>query len=335
MSDHQHPHPPHRSAMHGGAHGHLWVVGVVGIAAGAAMMIFLPQLKIASTSLLLFAGFHVVGGIVLLASAWGIGLRGVVRRWLRPGPADRIEFGWGPAWMNGLAIAALVALTVAVVVQLQFPTHWPLAFLAVALAVVLLVGNLIMGGFRRPDQAVLPMVELFQGERPVILDAGCGAGRTTLAVGKILRQGHIVAVDRFDAGYIDEGGRAQLERNLRLAGLEERVTIEAADLTALPFAEGDFDAVVSTHVYDHLGTGKQAGLDEAYRVLKPGGRFLMAVWTPGWSMFAVGNLLSFFLTSKAAWRSMVEKAGFKRLDEGAFNNAWYLLLEKPQPTPAA
>jgi hypothetical protein len=37
MSDHQ-----HRSAMHGGAHSHLWIVGVVGIIGGAAMMIFLP-----------------------------------------------------------------------------------------------------------------------------------------------------------------------------------------------------------------------------------------------------------------------------------------------------
>jgi SAM-dependent methyltransferase len=329
MSDHQHKSGQGHSAMHGGAHGHLWIVGIFGIAIGAAMMIFLPQLKIASTSVLLFAGFHVLGAIVLLASAWGAGLRGVFRRWLRPAPKDRIHFGWGPAWMNGLAVAALVALTAAIVIELQFPTLWPLALLAVAVAMLLLTGNQIMSGFQRMDQAVLPMVELFRGERPVILDAGCGAGRTTLALGRIVRDGHIVSVDRFDAGYIDEGGRAQLERNLKLAGLEERVTIEAADLTALPFAEGDFDAVASTHVYDHLGAAKQRGLDEARRVLKPGGRFLMVVWTPGWSMFAVANILSFFLTSKAAWRRLADRAGFRRLEEGVFNNAWYLLLEKP------
>jgi SAM-dependent methyltransferase len=271
----------------------------------------------------------VVGGIVLLASAWAVGLRGVVRRWLKPRPAERIEFGWGPGWMNGLGIAALVALTAAVVVQLQFPAFWPLAFLAVAMSVVLVVGNLIMRGFRRQDQAVLPMAHLFSVARPVVLDAGCGAGRTSIALAKVIGEGHIVAVDRFDAGYIDDGGRAQLERNLQLAGLTDTVSIETADLTALPFAEGDFDAIVSTHVYDHLGEGKTRGLSEAYRVLKPGGRFLMAVWVPGWSMFAVGNLLSFFLASKAAWRDMAKTAGFAIRDEGSFNNAWFVLLEKP------
>lgn len=334
MSDHQAKPAQRRNAMHGGAHGHLWIVGLLGIAIGAAMMIILPQLKIASTSVLLFAGFHVLGAIVLLASAWGAGLRGVFRRWLRPAPRDQVHFGWGPAWMNGLAVAALVALTAAIVIELQFPALWPLAFLAVALAMLLLVGNRIMSGFQRLDQAVLPMVPLFEGERPVVLDAGCGAGRTTLALGRIVRDGRIVAVDRFDAGYIDEGGRAQLERNLKLAGLEERVTIEAADLTALPFAEGDFDAIASTHVYDHLGQAKQRGLEEARRVLKPGGRFLVAVWVPGWSMFAVGNILSFFLTSKAGWRRMADKAGFRRLEEGVFNGAWYLLLEKPAAAKA-
>ncbi len=46
----------------------------------------------------------------------------------------------------------------------------------------------------------------------------------------------MVAVDRFDAGYIDDGGREFFHRNLRIAGLSERVEIKTADLTM--FAEG-------------------------------------------------------------------------------------------------
>ena len=104
--------------------------------------------------------------------------------------------------------------------------------------------------------------------------------------------------------------------------------IEAADLTSLPFPDATFDGVVSTNVFDHLGGGKALALAEAFRVLKPGGRFLMAVWVPGWPMFAVGNIFSFFLTSRAQWRRMARQAGFAVADEGVFNYAWFALLEK-------
>jgi SAM-dependent methyltransferase len=307
----------------------MWPMAVVGIAAGAAMMIFLPRLKIASTSILLFAGFHVLGAIVLVASAWTGGVRDWVRRLARRATTTGYDFGWGPGWMNGLAIAAIVALTAAVVVQMQWPQWWPASLAAVATAVLFLVGNQIMRGFRRYDHVVLPMVDLVRGHADRVLDAGCGTGRTTIALSRVLRSGTVTAVDRFDAGYIDDGGQALLTHNLALAGLTARVNIERADLIDMPFEAGAFDAAVSAHVYDHLGAAKQRGLDEVFRVLKPGGRFLMAVWTPGWSMFAVANVLSLFLTSKARWRRMAGCSGFQKLDEGMFNNTWFVLLEKP------
>ena len=120
-----------------------------------------------------------------------------------------------------------------------------------------------------------------------------------------------------------------LERNLRIAGIADHVSIETADLTALPFADASFDSAVSTNVYDHLGRHKEQGLREVFRVLKPGGRFLLAVWVPGWEMFAVANVLSFFLTSKEGWRSFARGAGFQVADEGVCNYAWFALLQKP------
>ncbi len=133
----------------------------------------------------------------------------------------------------------------------------------------------------------------------------------------------MVAVDRFDAGYIDDGGRLLLDHNLRVAGLADRVRIEKADLTALPFNDNLFDSAVSTNVFDHLVQHKEQGLIEVFRVLKP-----------GWPMFAVGNLLSFFLTSREGWQSMARRAGFNVIDKGVFNFAWFVLLEKPaSPAP--
>lgn len=46
---------------------------------------------------------------------------------------------------------------------------------------------------------------------------------------------------------------------------------------ALPFADGDFDAVVCQFGMMFL-PDKAAGYREAWRVLRPGGRFLFAVW---------------------------------------------------------
>lgn len=305
-------------------HSHMWIFGILGVGVGLGFLIYAPQLRGVSTSILLFAGFHLVGGFVLLGSLYATFAQRIMRR-----PSDRVDFGWGPGWMNGLGIAAVAMIAGGVAVQVAAPTWWPASLALILAGANFIVGNLIMRNFRRADHAVLPMVEFLGHDAGLVLDAGCGAGRTTVALGRALKSARVFAVDRFDAGYIEDGGRQLLARNLEIAGLTNRVTIETADLTDLPFAEGDFDGAVSTHVFDHLGSGKQKGLSEAYRVLKPGGRFLMAVWVPGLTMFAVGAILSFFLTPKSAWRRMAKVAGFEVVDEGVCNNAWFLVMQKP------
>lgn len=329
--------PPRRSNLHS----HTWIVGILGLVAGLALLVYVPSLGAVSKSVLLFAAFHLVGGAVVLASLYSLAFRRLVRHLLKArgnraaGADEQYDFGWGPEWMNGLAVGALIAASAAIAVQVTAPDWWPLAFLLMLLAAVFIVGNSIMRSFRSADHIVLPMVDLLRGDYDVVLDAGCGAGRTTIALGRTLRNGRIVAVDRFDADYIDDGGRGLIERNLRIAGLSERVRIETGDLTELPFEAERFDSAVSTHVYDHLGRYKEQALQEMFRVLKPGGRFLMAVWVPGWAMFAVANVLSFFLTSKNEWRAMARRAGFELVDEGAFNFAWFLVLQKPATIGAA
>ena len=107
-----------------------------------------------------------------------------------------------------------------------------------------------------------------------------------------------------------------------------QVAWRQANALSLPFEDSGFEAVVCQFGVMFF-PDKAAGFAEARRVLRPGGRFLMAVWTPGWAMFAVANVFSLLLTSKARWRGMAADAGFNAVDEGTFNNTWFVLLEKP------
>ncbi len=52
------------------------------------------------------------------------------------------------------------------------------------------------------------------------------------------------------------------------------LTTQLADMTALPFADATFDAVIAVHVL-HLVPQWQKALDEALRVIRPGGSLLV------------------------------------------------------------
>jgi SAM-dependent methyltransferase len=317
-------------------HRHAWLVGIIGLMAGLAILLYVPSLKGVAGAFFLVAAVHIVGALVFFGSLYGLFAKQLGWVWarLKSGKAaaatSRLDFGWSPGWMNGLWIATLAVGLGAVIVQVAAPHWWPAAFLLLLLAANLFVGNIFLRSSKRLDHVVLPMVALLAGGQDEVLDAGCGAGRTTIALTKVYPHARIVALDRFDAEYIEDGGRALLERNLQLAGITDRVKVEKGDITALPFPDGAFDGAVSAHVMDHLGPHKEQGLREIQRVLKPGGRFLLIVWVPGWAMFAVANVLSFFLTSKGSWREMVQRSGFAIIDEGAHNGTWFLLLETPR-----
>ncbi|MBZ5682899.1 MAG: class I SAM-dependent methyltransferase [Acidobacteriia bacterium] len=314
-------------------HSHMAWVGIVGIVGGAVLMVYVPSLKAVSKGMLLFAGFHFVGLLVLLASAYVVGGNKIVAHFRTSSHSQDsagFSFGWAPAWTHGPWIAALILGATAVALQVAAPAYWPVAMASTLLAASFFAGGLVTRSVGQYERAFLPMVDLLSGDEKVVLDAGCGAGRTTIALGRAQRTAQIVALDRFDSDYIEGGGKLLLEQNLRKAGLAERVRIERGDLTALPFADQSFDAVVSAHAVDHLGKSTERGLREILRVLKPGGRFLLVVWVPGWTMFSVANILALSLSSKRTWRQRAASAGFRITDEGTFNGNWFAVLKKPE-----
>lgn len=144
----------------------------------------------------------------------------LVRRLRGPAPdAEGYDFGWSWGAMNGLWLAAMAIGALALGLQLELPRLWPLSFVVALVGVNCFVGGLILRTSKRADYASLPLVDLLRSREDLVLDAGCGAGRTTIALAKVLGEGRVVALDRFDAYYIDGGGSPLLERNLRIPGL--------------------------------------------------------------------------------------------------------------------
>ncbi len=143
------------------------------------------------------------------------------------------------------------------------------------------------------------------GIRPVnggrLLEIGCGDGKWLR-----LLQGlgwHCTGID-FDADAV---------RRARQHGLD----VQVATADDLPFCKGEFDAVVSNHVIEHLPYLKKL-FDEAKRVLKPGGK--LVALTPNaasaghklfgkhWRGLEVPRHLQVFTVS--ALKSLAQRHGF-------------------------
>jgi trans-aconitate 2-methyltransferase len=128
----------------------------------------------------------------------------------------------------------------------------------------------------------------------VVLDVGCGDGRTTAAIADRVPRGRVVGVD-LSASMVEHARREHVpgRRNL---------TFVRADMCALPFAPGftvAFSNAVLHWVRDHPTV--LAGIA---RALLPGGRVLMQMGGRG-NAVAVTRALE-RVTTRAPWRPYFE-----------------------------
>ncbi len=111
-----------------------------------------------------------------------------------------------------------------------------------------------------------------------VADLGCGRGAVLLAVAKRLDHGTAHGVDVWRS--IDQSGNdeATTSANAEAEGVAGRVELHTADLRQLPFPDGTIDAVTSSIAIHNLrSAGDRAdAVDEAIRVLAPGGRIVIA-----------------------------------------------------------
>jgi SAM-dependent methyltransferase len=124
------------------------------------------------------------------------------------------------------------------------------------------------GGRRATDE----LVEL-AGFAPghAVLDVGCGVGTTAIRVAREVGC-------RVTAGDVAPLMLERARANVARAGLADRVTVEEADVQALPYPDGRFDRVLAEAVTMFVDRPRAAA--ELARVCRPGGRVLATefVW---------------------------------------------------------
>jgi ArsR family transcriptional regulator len=105
-------------------------------------------------------------------------------------------------------------------------------------------------------------------ERWVVGDLGCGTGHVASALALFVAR--VIAVDR--SGEMLQAARRRL-RDM------PNVEVKRGELEALPIADAELDAATLLLVLHHVAD-PAAALSEAARVLKPGGRLLIADMLP-------------------------------------------------------
>jgi ubiquinone/menaquinone biosynthesis C-methylase UbiE len=127
-------------------------------------------------------------------------------------------------------------------------------------------------------ERVLDQAGLKGDER--LLDLGCGRGAVLIAAARRLPTGHAAGADLWTKDQSGNSPEATLA-NAAAAGVADRVEVHTADMTALPFADGSFDVVTSAMAIHNIPSpeGRYRAVDEAMRVLRPGGQVLIAdIW---------------------------------------------------------
>jgi arsenite methyltransferase len=110
------------------------------------------------------------------------------------------------------------------------------------------------------------------------LDMGCGRGAVLTAVARRLPMGRVIGVDIWSTKD-QSGNRKEVTlHNAYLEGVRDWVHIHTGDMRALPYQDATFDLVLSSlaiHNISSTADRKQA-ITEAFRVLRPGGRLVVA-----------------------------------------------------------
>ncbi len=142
-----------------------------------------------------------------------------------------------------------------------------------------------------------------------MLEIGIGTGRIALPL--LARGVDVTGVDISEKMLSHLRAKYEAERPAQSESHLGQLAVHIADMTALPFGDGTFDATVAVHVL-HLVSEWRRALDEALRVTRRGGALLL-----GWDTLQSSSLHDI----KDEWQTIVRDLGFPLRRVGAQDSA--------------
>ena len=239
------------------------------------------------------------------------------------------DFGYSPSLRYAMLVPMVLSGGLAAVAVWRSWPRWvfvPLAVAALWGATAVVVLNAMLN---RPMP--LPTARFLRSGSGRVLDVGAGSGRAAIGVLLARPQTTATGVDIY-SGYwgIDENTPERFMKNARIAGVANRAAARVGDMRELPFADGEFDAVVSSYAIDHLRRAERPkAIAEVARVLKPGGEFLLMIVQVDWKTWVVSPLLAHHPSQHPEpWRTLLQEHGFSLEEEGTRFATLYFLAKK-------
>jgi SAM-dependent methyltransferase len=193
----------------------------------------------------------------------------------RPAGGYGVDAPWVPWLWTGLGVLYLVLAVLGA--TLWGNPVWLTVILIVLAAAFFAGGALYWHSTFRGKFEVWREILGAAGSPRRTLDMGCGHGAVAVMTALRYPDAAVEGVDLWRS--IDQSGNSPeaAEANARENGVDDRVSFTTGDMTELPSPDAAFDLVTASLSIHNIpsAAGREKAIDEAWRVLEPGGRLLI------------------------------------------------------------
>jgi ubiquinone/menaquinone biosynthesis C-methylase UbiE len=182
------------------------------------------------------------------------------------------------------------------------------------------------------DHSILPkeILELKGDEK--VLDVGCGLGRITISIAKQLKTGKAIGIDIWNKMEIPGNSPERAYANAEIEGVGDKVEFKTGNVLSLEFTDNSFDIVTGSSIINKFkgDSQKLKALKEIFRVLRPGGKFLLLEpLRDSWNHLTWTPFFVWMLLPKDKWITLLNKTGFVNLKYNNLQKMGIFLVEKP------